>query len=276
MNKESPSTIASLVEATDPSHSPKEDESEPGSKCTTDVFQISPTVALGLLCTGIEMLVESTAEELGYTQGATVPVPGSLALSDSISSGESTPIRVTGLFRSLEGHDIAGRHLKQQHVLSKRFSSKREPPITLEEYLLRVHKFCPMSTGVYLAASMYIMRMATIERVIVVSRKNMHRLVLAGLRVAMKSLEDLSYPHSRVAKVGGVTERELSKLEISFCFLADFELRVDADMLVDQAVAGILSFESNDYLWSNRHRHFDFPFGECTFERPAIALELAL
>ncbi|PWY65178.1 cyclin-dependent protein kinase complex component [Aspergillus eucalypticola CBS 122712] len=234
MNKESPSTVASLTEATNTIRSSKEDESTLGSNYPNDVFQISPTAALGLLCTAIEMLVESSAEEVGYSRGAAVPVPGPLVHSDSISSGESTPIRVTGLCRSTESYDEAGRHLKQQSVLSKRFSSKRQPPITLQEYLLRMHKFCPMSTGVYLATSMYIMKMATIERVIVVSRKNMHRLVLAGLRVAMKSLEDLSYPHSRVAKVGGVTERELSRLEISFCFLADFELRVDADMLVDQ------------------------------------------
>ncbi|PYH76949.1 hypothetical protein BO82DRAFT_358700 [Aspergillus uvarum CBS 121591] len=92
-----------------------------------------------------------------------------------------------------------------------------------------------MSTGVYLATSMYITRMVNTEKVIQVNGRNMHRLVLAGLRVAMKTLEDLSYPHSRVAKVGGVTERELSKLEVSFCFLADFDLRVDVHMLSEQA-----------------------------------------
>jgi hypothetical protein len=92
-----------------------------------------------------------------------------------------------------------------------------------------------MSTAVYLATSIYITRLATVDRVISINGKNMHRLVLAGLRVAMKALEDLSYPHSRVAKVGGVSERELSRLEISFCFLTDFELRVDAQMLADQA-----------------------------------------
>ncbi|PYI09094.1 cyclin-dependent protein kinase complex component [Aspergillus sclerotiicarbonarius CBS 121057] len=234
MNGQSPSTFASLAEASDPSRSPKEDESDLRSNCTTDVFQISPTAALELLCAGIEMLVKSTAEDASHCQGATVPVSGPRTQGDSISSGESTPIRVTGLHCSPASYGEVGRHLKQQSVLSKRFLSRREPPITLEEYLLRVHQFCPMSTGVYLATSMYIMRMATVERVIVVSRRNMHRLVLAGLRVAMKTLEDLSYSHSRVAKVGGVTEHELSKLEISFCFLADFELRVDAKMLAEQ------------------------------------------
>ena len=92
-----------------------------------------------------------------------------------------------------------------------------------------------MSTAVYLAASTYITKIVATEGVISLIPRNIHRLVLAGLRVAMKALEDISYPHSRFAKVGGVSERELSRLEISFCFLADFELRVDAQMLIGEA-----------------------------------------
>lgn len=49
----------------------------------------------------------------------------------------------------------------------------------------------------------------------------------------MKVLEDLSYPHSKVAKVGGVSELELARLEISFCFLCGFELVVGATVLQD-------------------------------------------
>lgn len=47
----------------------------------------------------------------------------------------------------------------------------------------------------------------------------------------MKALEDLSYPHAKVAKVGGVSEVELARLEISFCFLCGFELVVGAAVL---------------------------------------------
>lgn len=50
----------------------------------------------------------------------------------------------------------------------------------------------------------------------------------------MKALEDLSYPHSKFAKVGGVSETELARLEISFCFLVGFELRVDEEALRGQ------------------------------------------
>ncbi len=91
-----------------------------------------------------------------------------------------------------------------------------------------------MSTAVYLAASLYIHRLAVLERAIVVTKRNAHRLLLAGLRVAMKALEDLSYPRSKFAKVGGVSETELARLEISFCFLAGFELVVDEQTLGSQ------------------------------------------
>ncbi|GAW11036.1 hypothetical protein ANO14919_003750 [Xylariales sp. No.14919] len=119
----------------------------------------------------------------------------------------------------------------QHSAITRKFFSKAPPPISIEDYLMRIHRFCPMSTAVYLATSFYIFRLAVDERAIPVTRRNCHRLVLAGLRVAMKALEDLSYPHARIAKVGGVSEVELARLEISFCFLVGFELVVDEERL---------------------------------------------
>lgn len=52
----------------------------------------------------------------------------------------------------------------------------------------------------------------------------------------MKALEDLSYPHSRFAKVGGVSENELARLEISFCFLTNFEFKTSKETLLDHAI----------------------------------------
>ncbi|KAH6838579.1 cyclin-domain-containing protein [Chaetomium sp. MPI-CAGE-AT-0009] len=137
--------------------------------------------------------------------------------------------------RPLVPYVIVGENsqpLNQQHsAITRKFYCRVPPPISITEYLLRVHRYCPMSAGVYLATSLYIHRLAVLERAIVVTKRNAHRLLLAGLRVAMKALEDLSYPHGRFARVGGVAEKELARLEISFCFLTSFELAVDASML---------------------------------------------
>ena len=119
----------------------------------------------------------------------------------------------------------------QHSAITRKFFSKVPPPISIEDYLLRIHQYCPMSTAVYLATSFYIFRLAVEERAIPVTNRNCHRLLLAGLRVAMKALEDLNYPQKKMARVGGVSEVELARLEISFCFLAGFELRVDEEAL---------------------------------------------
>lgn len=206
---------------------------------TSAVFDISPETALHLLCANIERLAVFYAEKPSGT--------------DELNSHCSTPLDSdTPAGDGLLGMNTVGLHVKgeddvvdparateeaiQMAILSKKFLSKKVPPISLQDYLLRLHKYCPMSTAVYLATSVYISKMTLVENVLRVLPRNMHRLVLAGVWVASKALEDLSYPHSRVAKVGGVTELELSKLEISFCFLVDFELRVDEHMLMNEAL----------------------------------------
>lgn len=203
------------------------------------VYDISPSTALELLCMNVENLGRSMAEDSKASLGAAESTPTGLGQTNKAHNGqESTSLRVTELHFSQATDHAAGqaRHdFIQQDLLAKRFLSKREPPISLKDYLLRLHQYCPMSTAVYLATSVYITKMVAIEGLISVIPRNIHRLVLAGLRVAMKALEDLSYPHSRFAKVGGVSERELSRLEISFCFLADFEFRVDSQMLINEA-----------------------------------------
>lgn len=120
---------------------------------------------------------------------------------------------------------------RQHGAITRKFYSKLDPPISIAAYLARLHQFCPSSAAVYIAASLYIHRLAVEQRAIPVTRRNVHRLVLAGLRVATKALEDLAYPHRRVARVGGVSEAELARLEISFCFLAGFEVVVGEEPL---------------------------------------------
>lgn len=119
----------------------------------------------------------------------------------------------------------------QHNAIIRKFYCRRPPPISITDYLRRIHRYCPMSTGVYLATSLYIHRLAVLERAIVVTKRNAHRLLLGGLRAATKTLEDHHYKHARIALVGGVSEKELSRLEISFCFLTGFDLAVTADDL---------------------------------------------
>ncbi|KAJ6015027.1 hypothetical protein N7540_009618 [Penicillium herquei] len=195
------------------------------------VFEVSPDTALQLLCNNLENLqayfatAQTEPNSFNSTPfGSETPIEG------------EAPVPAVGLHCGDPEHasDRSREEAFQLAMLSRKFLSKKIPPIPIKEYLIRLHRYCPMSTAVILATSVYITKMALVEKVLRVTPKNMHRLVLAGLLVATKALEDRSFPHSRVAKVGGVTEQELSKLEISFCFLANFELRVDAQILMDE------------------------------------------
>ena len=230
---------------------PPDDGTLPGDQ---DIFVLSPVAALKLLCTSVDSLVKFTGDI-----PATPPVRSrNTSPTNSASRGtrsrsgskenlgfavERKEVPETAIIspevHHIEPLHIIGAHAKpvyiQQGAIARKFYSKRPPPISTEAYLMRMHRYCPMSTAVYLATSLYIHRLAVIEKIISVTPRNVHRLLLAGLRVAMKALEDLSYPHSRFAKVGGVSEVELGRLEITFCFLTNFELKVDAGMLSEEA-----------------------------------------
>lgn len=193
--------------------------------------------------------MEAQGGILGNVRPSVESQPSSSSFSSSSSSSgaqppsidgvrlrhTSTPQSTSSTGGTPEPYIVIGANsqpLNMQHsAITRKFFSKAPPPITIEEYLLRIHRFCPMSTAVYLATSFYIFRLAVEERAIPVTGRNCHRLLLAGLRVAMKALEDLSYPHKKMARVGGVSEVELARLEISFCFLAGFELVVGEEAL---------------------------------------------
>ncbi|KIV85906.1 hypothetical protein PV11_01558 [Exophiala sideris] len=235
-----------------------------------DVFQLEAVAALKMLCRSIDTLVKLTGDvpptPPARSRGPS-PNPGISKLRESTTADAVTPKKENIGFPSLghkqhehidgvvfvktpigspEAHaheptsaaDI-GAHAQpvyiQHGALARKFYSKRPPPISTEEYLMRMHKYCPMSTAVYLASSVYITRLAVRDRIIPVTPRNVHRLLLACLRVAMKALEDLCWPHARFSKVGGVSEGELGRLEITFCYLMDFSLKVDASMLQGEA-----------------------------------------
>jgi len=243
------------------------------SPTTFDVFTLPPVTALKLLCAGIEALVRITGDippiplpshptstnmrgmqeekenivrSHSYTNLSLHQGPRTPSNSNGGSVGEVDGVTLRKMplgnpeIVPKEPYIVIGANAEpvnlQHSAITRKFYSKQPPPISLEDYLMRIHRFCPMSTAVYLATSVYIHRLAVEERAIPVTRRNSHRLLLAGLRVAMKALEDQSYSHRRFSEVGGVSESELSRLEISFCFLTNFDLTTTKEILSKHAL----------------------------------------
>ncbi|KAL7267048.1 hypothetical protein RUND412_010380 [Rhizina undulata] len=230
-----------------------------------DIFHLPPTTALILLSRSIELLVSLTGDvppspppsdpSTPEAESDLEPAPPPSVerdLTTGFCFGSAGPGEVDGVIikrRSSkednkdEASENGGksvvdslRQSQQYGAITRKFWCRTAPEIPIEDYLFRIHRYCPLSTAVYLAASLYLHRLAVTERVIPITRLNVHRLLLAALRVASKGLEDLSYPHKRFAKVGGLSESELSKLEVSFCFLMNFDLKVDRRSLEKQVI----------------------------------------
>jgi hypothetical protein len=132
---------------------------------------------------------------------------------------------------SPHAQDVPTEVAEQKMIIARRFWSKTAPDISVWKYLQRLHRYCPTSTAVYLAAGVYVYRLCIVLQTIPLTALSVHRLILGALRVACKSLEDVNHTQKRYATAGGVSQTDLYRLEIALLFLLDFNIKVDADVL---------------------------------------------
>ncbi|QSS63879.1 cyclin [Histoplasma capsulatum] len=180
-----------------------------------EAFSLSPESALMILCAHVNKLAKLT----GDIPSSTPPTGGNIIASQTTDDNCANLPSADNLVSNANPRTGA-KHLDTfcPMVLIKSFYCKQISPISLADYLLRIHRYCPMSTAVYLAPSQYIRHLAIVENNICDSAQH-------------------APARSRWTAVGGVTERELAKLEISFSFLMDFELRVDAETMFHEIEA---------------------------------------
>lgn len=242
-----------------------------------DVFNLPAVEALRLMARSIEVLVSFTGDipptpplsqptspalsavsDKGLQTPSASPNMDASTLNTGFSFGSESSCDLDGvkvkkhsskLIQEEEGKFIAAGvdNAIQHGAITRKFWSKSVPEIPIEDYIFRIHRFCPMSTAVYIAASVYLHRLAVVDRILPITRYNVHRLVLASLRVASKACEDLSHSHKRFAKVGGLSENELSRLEVSFCFLVNFELQISKSVM-DRQVAALRNIAATQVL----------------------------
>ncbi|KAG5366418.1 Cyclin-U1-1 [Yarrowia sp. B02] len=156
--------------------------------------------------------------------------PTSHLMADSLTRTSSTT-SLTTLLTTRGENDEPSVVQAQKLSIAKRFFLKNPPPLTIEQYLHRIHKYCPLSSSTYMAAGHYIYKICIKHHSVPFIPENAHRMVLAALRIACKVIEDLTYPHKRFSMAGGVSKADLFKLEIAFLFLIDFDIKIDAPVL---------------------------------------------
>ena len=154
--------------------------------------------------------------------------------------------------------------------LLHRFDAKSglPPKISVEEYILRIVKYLhAVANGVkekdgdvhgdlparYLVATIIYLDRIRAKAGLKLTPLNSHRLILAGVLVAAKVLDDLQPGLSWFAELGGLDADELKKLEVCFLEAIDYKVTIDAALFAKRyrAVLGRENAKEFD-LFSHR------------------------
>lgn len=111
------------------------------------------------------------------------------------------------------------------------FHGLRAPPIGVEAYLVRIAKYAKCSPACFVQAVALIFRLAKRDAAYQLTSLNVHRLVLTGVLLSAKFLDDHYYNNAFYAKVGGVSTAELNRLEVEMLQLLGFRLLVPREEL---------------------------------------------
>ncbi|XP_039029890.1 cyclin-U2-2-like [Hibiscus syriacus] len=113
---------------------------------------------------------------------------------------------------------------------SRVFHCHQTPDMTIQSYLERIFKYTKAGPSIYVVAYVYIDRFCQANPWFRIDARNVHRLLITIIMVASKCVEDTNYRNSYFARVGGLTKKELNKLEVEFLFLIDFKLHVNVSV----------------------------------------------
>lgn len=108
------------------------------------------------------------------------------------------------------------------------FHGVRAPNISIPKYLERLYKYTNCSPSCFVVGYVYIDRLVHRHPDSLVVSLNVHRLLVTSVMIASKMLDDVHYNNAFYARVGGVSNAELNRLELELLFLLDFGVTVSS------------------------------------------------
>ncbi|KAL6057022.1 Cyclin, variant 2 [Balamuthia mandrillaris] len=109
------------------------------------------------------------------------------------------------------------------------FHAQRPPSISVTQYLQRILTYAPCSYECFVLALVYIDRIVQYRPEFQVNSLNIHRLLITSILLAAKFFDDCYYNNAFYAKVGGVSGKEMNRMEMEFLYLINFSLSFTAD-----------------------------------------------
>ena len=109
---------------------------------------------------------------------------------------------------------------------------------------MRLSQFTKINESTIIIILIYIDRICNINK-FTLTYRNIYKIILSSMVVAIKYNEDNFYSSEIYAKIGGLSIKELNYLEFHFLVLIKFSLYVEKD-LYDKYYDNIISFTENN------------------------------
>ena len=126
----------------------------------------------------------------------------------------------------------------------KPFMTNNIPSMPIKNYLIRLCQFTKINESTIIIILIYIDRICNINK-FTLTYRNIYKIILSSMVVAIKYNEDNFYSSDIYAKIGGLSIKELNYLEFHFLVLIKFSLFVEKD-LFDKYYDNIMSFTENN------------------------------
>ena len=110
--------------------------------------------------------------------------------------------------------------------LNDNFEIKNNPNISLQNYLSRILKYIKPQPSTIIISLILIDKMCENSN-IHLNKKNIHKIFLTSMIIAIKYNEDEYLTNNYYAKVGGILQKELFRLEYSFLNILNFNVYID-------------------------------------------------
>lgn len=158
-----------------------------------------------------ELLIQSTSLDM---------------LADPITAHSNERLRKEVMFHMKPKIKVQAEHLVKCFALAK------APPLSIEQFLLRIKTYLPsVSVSVWIHSAYMIFKLCVLLDVVLLTPLNVYRFILALIRCLTKKLEDIHQRQKSFATVGGVMLKDLCKIEVSFLYLFNFKLVVSEYIL---------------------------------------------
>ena len=103
------------------------------------------------------------------------------------------------------------------------------PSMSIKDYLLRLTYYTKINESTIIIIFIYIDRICIINN-FKINYRNIYKLIISSMIIAIKYNEDIFYSSEVYAKLGGLSIKELNYLEIKFLILIKFYLFIEQDL----------------------------------------------